>query len=842
MLALATIVPSLASAGVLVVGQSGAQIEQPKGEVVAQPLQELVVVGGRGKVVRVLDGQGREYVRMPASARVKFRVGGAPGKQRILVEDGRGRVLEELGFTLDPKTNVDDGGKFKELYDLLLATMRVYSNDGAGKYAWRGRTYRLFVPWILDHVHTAKGLQYFSPFTSEWVDLGREAQRKDGLIWSFIRRDEGPGYYDSSYGPYGYAWRDGGALFARQPVENHPEYLFVSCLYMAWKGSGDDGWMARSLDAAKRALDYGATDRSRWSTKFGLLKRGYTTDTWDFQVTDKYTVPFPLATAQQIDPDRTKFGIFYGDNLGYAQACEQLAAMMERAGRSAEASLFRSRGAEIRERLDRVSWNGRFFRHRVEEDPTVVRDLGVDEASQISLSNAYALNQGVRHDQAVAILRTYQELRQRLPQGSPGEWYAIYPPFERGFDGKDNQKWQYMNGGVHGHIAGELSRGAFEHGFEGYGADILSRVADLGKQHGRVYFAYTGATTPPPPAPVYTPVDLSAVANMDLWDQGAAGVPSWMGTKDPGNDLRNLPVGANTFGGIPFRVSDPARNGRRGAIGLSTKEGFRSEVEVPVNATAGAIHLLHTESGAGPENVAGTVTFRYADGSEASQYVIKGKHLAGWWYPVLKGPDAGVAWRGPNLKSTDVGVSRAVLTNPQPDKSIKSLVLRSSLTGNVYAVMGLTLADRAPYHAPGPISTGGPDNWSGGTCMAALIQGLGGVADTDVRFNQVRLAPRWTSAGVDKADVTVRYPASDGYVAYRYRHDRQAKQIEVQGTGSGKGADWHVLLPAGSGEKVTVTVDGRPVRAKVSMIEGSQYVDFQTSLDGVRYVVVQYGE
>ncbi len=45
----------------------------------------------------------------------------------------------------------------------------------------------------------------------------------------------------------------------------------------------------------------------------------------------------------------------------------------------------------------------------------------------------YSLNRGLPHEMNKAIIDTYIDLSKRLPEGSPGEWYSIYPPFEKGF-------------------------------------------------------------------------------------------------------------------------------------------------------------------------------------------------------------------------------------------------------------------------------------------------------------------------------------------------------------------------------------------------------------------------
>ena len=175
-------------------------------------------------------------------------------------------------------------------------------------------------------------------------------------------------------------------------------------------------------------------------------------------------------------------------------------------------------------------------------------------------------------EQAAAILRTYQGIRDDLPPGSPGEWYGIYPPFEKGFE-EHCEPWEYVNGGVSPIFAGELARGAFAHGFEGYGADVLSRVLDLARAHDdHVDFAYTGAYVPTP-APSFTEIDLSAQANMDLGGEGAEGVPGWMAAM-PDDHLGELPTGHQVFAGIPFLVTDPATNGRRAVVAVSRRDGL----------------------------------------------------------------------------------------------------------------------------------------------------------------------------------------------------------------------------------------------------------------------------
>jgi len=811
---------------------------------VVRPLAPVTVSAPGPGTLSILDGRGREYARVPAGGHVAFTAGGAPGTQTIQLLDRTGRAVQSVSFRLEPRTAVEDSaGHMKDLLRILRQTLEHGEGDqasGVRTIQWRGSTYHYYVPWLRDHTHTMKGMKYFDGTGASVVDVFRESQRADGMIWDFFTHGERGDFYDTAYAPLGYAtWLDG-LQFVRMPVEADVEYLFVEAVYFAWKMNADDAWMGRQLDAAIRAMDYSFTDKARFSSRYGLVKRGYTIDTWDFQIDDEWTRLFPRWGTLLIDPDRSKFGVMFGDNTGYAASCGYLAEMLERTGRREEARRFRERERDVRARLEQVAWLGTHFRHWVPEDTAIRRDVGVDETSQVSLSNTYSLNRGITHEQAAAMIRTYQRIRDEKTPGSPGEWYGIYPPFKRGF-GEHSEPWQYVNGGVSPIFAGELARGAFVHGFETYGADILRRVLDLGKAHGdHVYFAYTGAH-PPVPEAKYTPVDLAREANMDLAGQGAPGVPGWMATM-PDDHLAALPTGAQTFAGVPFLVTDPTKNGRRAAIAVSRRPGFPERVEVPVGRKAGSLHVLHTTGDNGNTKLAGAITFLYDDGSDATQYVVRDGNVAHWWYPSLQGawppgygqprqpPFVKLAWKGRNDACPSVGVFWYGLDNPHPEKTVRAVAFSSTLDRAIYAVLGLTLSDR-PIDQPAPaVSFGGPDNWAAAAVVYGLVEGLAGVVDRDVAYRVVGVAPRWPAAGTDAAKVTIHYPASDGYVAYDYRHDAVKREIALTLAGSGDRAECHVLLPAGVAAATAVVDGDTAVTFTTSRVESSTYADFALAL------------
>ena len=111
-----------------------------------------------------------------------------------------------------------------------------------------------------------------------------------------------------------------------------------------------------------------------------------------------------------------------------------------------------------------------------------------------------------------------------------------------------------------------------------------------------------------------------------------------------------------------------------------------------------------------------------------------------------------------------MGVCWAAVDNPNPRKEISKLIFHAPLEGGIYAVIGVTLANRPHYVSPKGESFGGPDNWAAATGMAALVEGLAGIKNEGLAYRTVDLSPRWTSANIDSARVTVALPASNAYV------------------------------------------------------------------------------
>lgn len=810
------------------------------------PMERMTIRVPREGIVVVRDGLNREYLRVPARGQIRFTVAGALGYRRVSLEDDDGRTVAQAGFRVDCETHIaDGGGQYGKLLRILQYTLLRPQENACVLYG--GRLYRLFTSWLRDHVHTLKGSKYFESDVKTGLELYRQMQRKDGMLHDWWRhKAPDRSCEEMAFGRGGFvkSVANRALEFARVPVENDLECLFIEGIYFAWKASGDGAWMKSMLPGALKAYRYGTTDPYRWSRKYGLLKRGFTIDTWDYQPFDDERVAGDIT---MIDKDRTRFGVMFGDNTGFAMSCRYLAEMLDHVGLRNKAAAVRETERDIRARLDRLSWNGRFFIHHVPEDPTVSRDLGVDLAKQVSLSNAYSTNRGIRHDQAVAIIRTYKDIRRRMPKSSPGEWYAIYPPFTRGFH-KHHSVWEYM-GGVTTIVAGELAHGAFEHGDERYGVDILSRLLSLAEMHGDYLPCCFKGKVPERPKRRFRTLDLSPLANVDLRGNGASIPLSKRGmhfNSELALDLTGLPCGRQTFRAIPFEIP---RKGRKGmCIGFSTTPGYVLDISVPVGKKAKSIYVLHTVSDMPGGTLVGTITLVYSDGSRHRVPVRRLHEVDTWWFPTWVGPRRrpewheshiimDVVWNGRNKSCDRVGVTCLGIDNPHPNKTIDHLLFEGPDTGSHWFVLGVTLCDKPVYIRRNDLSFGIPDRWAAAAVTYALVEGLAGVKDVGVAFDRLLLAPRWAAAGVRDVTVTVKYEASGGYVRYCYQHDPRRKSVRIDVTGSSQVIDMELLLPKGK-HASEVHVNGKAVKVRSKRIGRSRYACFPIRNVGAHRVEV----
>jgi hypothetical protein len=476
-----------------------------------------------------------EFTVTQGSATVQVTPRGALGQHTAQLFASGALAHSGLLYTLDAVTTVRTGQVFlDQLYPRVRQFMAGahlgYHLDGHYIQGYRSPDSALL--WLRDHYYQGRGFRYFDPDVTSLLDAFRRAQYEDGSLPDFVARPE---WHINAF---------------RTPVEADVEYLYVQAVYEAWQMTGDDAWLLSHLPAMQAAINYSTSHPLRWEPSVGLVKRPFTIDTWDFEYGPTTTDPYSGQPAPRhwID-EQTKWGIFHGDNTGLAQALRSLAHVEDYFGQPDQATYHRQLADDIMARLNNWSWNGRFYTHHVKFIPYDVP--GVNEAEQLSLSNAIALNRGVLSvEQARAIINEYRSRLQQRDRVAFAEWWSIDPPFPPGSFGLagrlGERPGEYVNGGVMPLVGGELARGAFRYGYEDYGFDILRRYFTLIDQTKATFLWYYPTGGPGIGSVDTLPSDgWGSSAMLGALMEGAAGIedigvrysdviisPRWVATPD----------------------------------------------------------------------------------------------------------------------------------------------------------------------------------------------------------------------------------------------------------------------------------------------------------------------
>lgn len=367
--------------------------------------------------------------------------------------------------------------------------------------------------WIRDYSDMIRAFRYFEKDLQSTIRHFADTQSGKGRIFDYFTTfpEKPPGE------------RENWTKYVRVPVEADVEYRLIKAAWISWQASGNDNFILDLIPCFEKALSY-IMNSWYWDEEKFLVKRPYTIDTWDFA----YTAGKHNWLQFQIN-DNTFWGYMHGDNSGYYEAFLIMSVWYSYFGKHKKAAEWRSKAEKIKEALNSICWNGKYYSHFVKITPVTI--TSVDESLQLSLSNPMNINRGVTTaEMAVSIIKEYQ--RRKDESGSFAEWFSIHPPFPDGIFGDEKLvAGAYCNGGIMPLVGGELARAAFENGMEKYGANILKSYYNLISESGETYLWYfpdgTHSSVETSTSPDATPTDG--------WGSGAmlyAFVEGLVGVKD----------------------------------------------------------------------------------------------------------------------------------------------------------------------------------------------------------------------------------------------------------------------------------------------------------------------
>jgi len=131
---------------------------------------------------------------------------------------------------------------------------------------------------------------------------------------------------------------------------------------------------------------------------------------------------------------------------------------------------------------------------------------------------------------------------------------------------------------------------------------------------------------------------------------------------------------------------------------------------------------------------------------------------------------------------------------------------------------------------PGCVNTDGtpqkeaiPDQWGQAAFVSALVEGLAGVVDKGILFQEVEISPRWYFAGIEKTSVNVGYGGDGNQVEYQYEFDPKSKQVKINTTGKFNQFTLRVPFPENA-RGATASVNGKDIDVTTDQVNQSKYI------------------
>ncbi|NJO68015.1 MAG: hypothetical protein HC830_00930 [Bacteroidetes bacterium] len=263
-------------------------------------------------------------------------------------------------------------------------------------------------------------------------------------------------------------------FFFRMPMEADLEYLMVEGVFTNWQTTGDVEYVKKWMPTLIKGMKYLMNDPLRWSGKNLLVKRPYTIDTWDFTSQHDSLKSVDRLLGHIDNTEKTPKGIMHGDNSGMFMAGKMLSQLYNAIGEADAAREWDLQAELFRQRLNTLCWNGKHYAHFIPEEP-VPAHIQTDPINSVGLSNTYSINRGApTREMAASIIKTYQEIGEKTKNESLAPWFGIYPFIPPHFG--NYKVGEYMNGAILPLVGGELTKAAFQNGYERYAVEQLKTL------------------------------------------------------------------------------------------------------------------------------------------------------------------------------------------------------------------------------------------------------------------------------------------------------------------------------------------------------------------------------
>ncbi len=192
----------------------------------------------------------------------------------------------------------------------------------------------------------------------------------------------------------------------------------------------------------------------------------------------------------------------------------------------------------------------------------------------------------------------------------------------------------------------------------------------------------------------FRPVDLRAACTTGFRDETAGdGKGGW--TDQGANDAHEIPLGRQTWRGVPFEIADPAANAGRACVALrgGARKDLPASAEFAVAQGCDALYFLHGAAWAKQGEPVARYQVDLADGTTVTVPVRAGREVSDWWSPADTAESA-AGWVGKNAAHEPVGLGIFAWRNPKPDVAVRRV--RVEAAGEAQMLLAAVTAGDGP--------------------------------------------------------------------------------------------------------------------------------------------------
>jgi len=131
-----------------------------------------------------------------------------------------------------------------------------------------------------------------------------------------------------------------------------------------------------------------------------------------------------------------------------------------------------------------------------------------------------------------------------------------------------------------------------------------------------------------------------------------------------------------------------------------------------------------------------------------------------------------------------------------------------------------------------------PDEWGEAAFVSALVEGLAGVVDKSILFQEVEISPRWYFAGVEKTSVTVGYGNDGNQVSYDFEFKPKSNHVKINTRGKFDKFTLRIPIPEKM-KSASASINGRNVNVTVDQVNQSQYA-VVNGVGNTNSVIIQF--